>query len=98
MKRKSKKYNVWRPRKRPSKKILDSKDKLFGATLANLDLAGLNFQNAKLAKANLSHTNLSNANLIETYFTEAKLLEVDFTEASDFTKANLSGVNLTTPI
>jgi uncharacterized protein YjbI with pentapeptide repeats len=49
--------------KAKQKEVLDSKDKLFGAALTDLDLAGLNLQNANMAKANLSHTNLSETNL-----------------------------------
>jgi hypothetical protein len=85
------------------KEVIDSKDKLFGATLADLDLAGLNLQNANLAKANLSHTNLSetnlsNANLIETDFTEANLSKADLHDAyspdSEWTAVNLSDADL----
>jgi hypothetical protein len=57
-----------------------------GATLADLDLAGLNLQNANLGKANLSHTNLneinlSNANLIEADLAGANLSKPDLHHA-----------------
>ena len=38
------------------KKVLDSKDNLFGAVLADLDLAWPDLHDAKMAKANLNNT------------------------------------------
>ena len=55
----SKSFNVWRPRKQPFiKKVLDSKDHLFGAILIDLDLEDLNLEeldlhDVKMTKAKL---------------------------------------------
>ena len=63
------------------KKVLDSKDNLFGAVLADLDLEGLDLHDAKMAKANLSNTNLSGANLSNANFIEADLTEANLSKA-----------------
>jgi uncharacterized protein YjbI with pentapeptide repeats len=50
----SKSFNVWKPRKQPFiKKVLDSKDRLFGAILIDLDLEELDLHDVKMKKANL---------------------------------------------
>jgi uncharacterized protein YjbI with pentapeptide repeats len=90
-------------KKTKQKEELYSKDKLFGAALADLDLAGLNIQNANLGKANLSHTNLneinlSNANLIEADLAGANLSKPDLYDAyspdTEWTVVKLSGPGL----
>ena len=50
----SKSFNIWRPRKLPFiKKVLDSKDHLFGAILIDLDLEELGLHDVKMTKSKL---------------------------------------------
>ena len=50
----SKSFNFWRPRKQPFiKKVLYSKDHLFGAILIDLDLEELDLHDVKIKNAKL---------------------------------------------
>ena len=68
-------------KKAAQKKVLDSKDNLFGAILTDLNLEGLDLHDAKIAKANLNSTNLSGANLSNANFIEADLTEANLSKA-----------------
>ena len=63
----SKSFNIWRPRKLPFiKKVLDSKDHLFGAILINVDPEELDLHDVKMTKANLIDLWLKGVELSQT--------------------------------